>query len=184
MGLRDTAALVADVRRRLPSGPTDAVSVARVVRDELPVVDSRTVLDAARAVTADILGAGVLEPLLRDPAVSDVLVNGPGPVWVDRGSGVERTDLVVTDEPTLRRLAQRLVAACGRRLDDAVPHADARLPDGTRVHAVLPPISVQGTCLSLRVPPRRAFDLDELVTREALPAAGAAVLRRIVQARL
>ena len=128
--------------------------------------------------------AGPLGEFLQDPEVTDVLVNGPGPVWVDRGAGVRRTPVVIGDERSLRRLAQRLVAACGRRLDDAMPHADARLPDGTRLHAVLPPVSPQGTCLSLRVPPRRTFDLDGLVAAGSLPAAGADLLRRIVLARL
>jgi pilus assembly protein CpaF len=128
--------------------------------------------------------AGPLAPFLHDPAVTDVLVNGPGPVWVDRGEGVRRTSLVIGDEQSLRRLAQRLVASCGRRLDDAMPHADARLPDGTRLHAVLPPLSPQGTCLSLRVPPRRTFGLDDLVAAGSLPLAGAELLRRLIEARV
>src|SRR4051794_19944919 len=132
--------------------------------------------------TAEV-DAGPLTAFLQDPDVTDVLVNGPGPVWVDRGEGVRRTPVVIGEERSLRRLAQRLVAACGRRLDDAMPHADARLPDGTRLHAVLPPVSPQGTCLSLRVPPRRTFDLADLVAAGSLPPAGAELLRRIVLAR-
>jgi pilus assembly protein CpaF len=135
-------------------------------------------------VSAGELDAGPLTAFLQDPEVTDVLVNGPGPVWVDRGCGVRRTPVVIGEERSLRRLAQRLVAACGRRLDDAMPHADARLPDGTRLHAVLPPLSPQGTCLSLRVPPRRTFDLADLVAAGSLPRAGADLLRRIVLARL
>ena len=95
--------------------------------------------------TAVDVDAGPLACFLRDPDVTDVLVNGPGPVWVDRGLGVQRTPVVIGDERSLRRLAQRLVAACGRRLDDAMPHADARLPDGTRLHAVLPPVAAGRT---------------------------------------
>jgi pilus assembly protein CpaF len=125
-----------------------------------------------------------LTAFLHDPDVTDVLVNGPGPVWVDRGDGPRQTSTTVTDEDSLRRLAQRLVAACGRRLDDAVPYADARLPDGTRVHAVLPPLSPRGTCLSLRVPPRRTFTLDDLVSRGAVCTDGAALLTAVVRSRL
>ena len=128
--------------------------------------------------------AGPLAEFLHDAEVTDVLVNGPGPVWVDRGDGVRRTSVVIGDERSLRRLAQRLVAACGRRLDDAMPHADARLPDGTRLHAVLPPVSPQGTCISLRVPPRRTFTLDDLVATGSMPADGADLLRRLVEARV
>jgi pilus assembly protein CpaF len=103
---------------------------------------------------------------------------------VDRGRGPEQTELVVPDETSVRRLAVRLVAAGGRRLDDAAPYADARLPDGTRVHAILPPLSPQGTCLSLRIPPRRTFSLADLVGRGSIPAAGAQLLRALVGARL
>src|SRR3954451_16051929 len=133
--------------------------------------------------TAEV-DAGPLTAFLQDPDVTDVLVNGPGPVWVDRGTGVRRTPVIIGEERSLRRLAQRLVAGCGRRLDDTMPHADARLPDGTRLHPVLRPVSPQGTCLSLRVPPRRTFDLADLVAVGSVPPAGAELLRRIVQARV
>ena len=143
-----------------------------------------TLLEVAGTVLADIGGAGVLEPLLREPLVTDVLVNGPGPVWVDRGHGLQPSPIRIPDEAAARRLAVRLVTAGGRRLDDASPYADARLPDGTRVHAVLPPLSAQGTCISLRVPPRRAFTLGDLIDAGSLPAAGADLLRRLVAARV
>jgi pilus assembly protein CpaF len=132
----------------------------------------------------EVTGAGPLQQLVEDPDVSDVLVNGPGPVWVDRGRGVELSGVRIDDESSLRRLAQRITASVGRRLDDACPCADVVLPDGTRVHAVLPPVAMQGTTLSLRVPPRRTFRLDDLVQRRTLPSAGADLLRRIVERRL
>jgi pilus assembly protein CpaF len=127
---------------------------------------------------------GPLHELLVDDAVSDVLVNGAGPAWVDRGRGVERTDVSFRDEQDVRRVAQRLAAAAGVRLDDACPYADAVLPDGTRLHAVLPPVAGQGTTLSLRVPPRRAFSLTGLVERHAVHAHAADLLRRMVRRRL
>jgi pilus assembly protein CpaF len=133
---------------------------------------------------SDLGGVGVLGPLLVDPAVTDVLVNGAGPVWVDRGGGVEPAGITIDSESQARRLAVRLVAAAGRRLDDAAPYADARLPDGSRVHAVLPPLAPQGTHISLRVPPRRTFTVDDLVVAGTLPPAGAELLRALVSARL
>jgi pilus assembly protein CpaF len=172
-----------EVRRRLPTA-TGAVGVADLVRGSAPTYGSRALLEAADAVAAEVVGAGPLTPLLLLPGVTDVLVNGPGPVWIDRGAGLEQSDIAITDEASLRRLAQRLVAAAGRRLDDALPYADARLADGTRVHAVLPPVSPQGTCLSLRLPPRRTFTLDDLVAAGSLPPAGARVLAGLVDARL
>lgn len=132
---------------------------------------------------ADLAGFGVLAPLLRDPAVSDVLINGAGPVWIDHGAGLRRTELVIDSEEAARRLAVRLIAIAGRRLDDAAPYADARLPDGTRLHAVLPPVAPDGTAISLRVPPTRTFGLDDLVAAGSLPPAGAELLVRLVAAR-
>ena len=135
------------------------------------------------ALQSEIVGAGPLDPLLRDPLVTDVLVNGPGEVWVDRGSGLERTAVGFRDDAAVRRLAQRLAAPTGRRLDDAQPWVDARLEGGVRLHAVLPPVAPAGTCLSLRVPRRRAFTLDELVAAAALPPDGAHLLARLVASR-
>jgi pilus assembly protein CpaF len=179
-------ALLGRVRRRLlatPGGYTDA-ALAAALRNEAPIAGATTLLEVAGTLMSEIGGAGVLEPLLRDPVVTDVLVNGAGPVWVDRGRGPEQVPVNLPDEATARRLAVRLVAAGGRRLDDASPYADARLPDGTRVHAVLPPLSSQGTCVSLRVPPRRTFTLEDLVAAGSLPAAGAELLHRMVTARV
>ena len=116
--------------------------------------------------------------------MTDVLVNGSGQVWVDRGRGLELTSLRFADDREVRRLAVRLVAGAGRRLDDAAPCADVRLPRGVRLHAVLPPVSPSMVCLSFRVPQRRALRLDEWVAGAAMPAAAAEMLDRIVAARL
>jgi pilus assembly protein CpaF len=140
-------------------------------------------LSLAAELTATFAGAGPLEPFLRDETVTDVLVNGPGEVWVDSGAGLARTTVRFTDEAALRRLAQRLVMAAGRRLDDAAPYVDARLPGGARLHAVLPPVSGGGTCLSLRMPRSRAFTLRELVEAGGIPEAGAPLLAALVEAR-
>jgi pilus assembly protein CpaF len=179
-------ALVGKVRRRLAANADryDDATLAAALREEAPIAGATTLLEVADAVRAEVTGAGVLTSLLAEPGVTDVLVNGAGPVWVDRGAGPEPSRVAIADEAAARRLAVRLVSAGGRRLDDAAPYADARLPDGTRVHAVLPPVSPGGTCISLRVPPRRTFTLDDLVTAGSLPPHGAELLRRIVTARL
>ncbi len=142
------------------------------------------VLSVLRALQSEIVGAGPLEVLLADPEVTDVLVNGPDEVWVDRGRGLERVGVRFADEAAVRRLAVRMVAPTGRRLDDAQPWVDARLPDGVRLHAVLPPVAAGGTCVSLRVPRRRAFALAELVSSGTVPPDGAALLGRLVTARV
>jgi pilus assembly protein CpaF len=174
------------VRRRLAAtaGRHDPVSVAAAVRDEAPTAGLATLLDVSGRLTAELGGAGVLAPLLAQPGVTDVLVNGPGPVWIDVGNGPRESGLVIDDEAAVRRLAVRLVAAAGRRLDDAAPYADARLADGTRVHAVVPPLAPDGTCISLRVPPRRVFTLEELVAAGSVSAAGAELLEQLVDRRL
>jgi pilus assembly protein CpaF len=178
--------LVRDVRHGLASGSdaADPAVVADLVRRHDAVRGTAALRESAERVLADVAGAGPLQPLLHEPDVTDVVVNGPGPVWVDRGAGLRRSGLTIDSEPELRRLAQRLVAGSGRRLDDALPYADARLPDGTRVHAILPPLSPQGTCLSLRLPPRRTFTLDDLVAAGSVPPAGAALLAALVEARV
>ncbi|WP_395110251.1 TadA family conjugal transfer-associated ATPase [Actinomadura sp. SCN-SB] len=174
------------VRGRLASagGQPTTGRVAAAVRAERRLLGDREVLALADELRAEFVGAGPLEPLLRSPEVTDVLVNGPDEVWIDVGAGLVRTGTRFPDEATLRRLAQRLTAAAGRRLDDAAPYADARLPGGIRLHAVLPPIAPNGTCLSLRLPRRRAFTLEELVVAEAIPPSGTDLLAAMVAARV
>ena len=180
-----TEALVERVRRRLAA---DAASpspenVARALRAEPGVLGPDTVLAIVDQVRRDTGGAGVLEPLLALPGVTDVLVIGPDAVHIDRGDGLEAVDVRFTDEAEVRRLAQRLAALAGRRLDDASPWVDARLPDGTRLHAVLAPIAQPGTVVSLRVPSRRSLSLGDLESAGSLTAAGADVLRGVVASR-
>ncbi|MFF1902287.1 TadA family conjugal transfer-associated ATPase [Kitasatospora sp. NPDC058218] len=182
-----TAALVDAVRLRLAesgAAPT-AGSVAAVLRATRPPLGGDEVLDTVRSLRAELVGAGPLDRLLSAPDVTDVLVNGPDEVWVDRGGGLRRaTGVRFADAEAVRRLAHRLATAAGRRLDDARPWVDARLPDGTRLHAVLPPIASGCTHISLRVCRPRPFTLDELVAAGALPAAGAELLAGILRARL
>ncbi|MDP9820946.1 TadA family conjugal transfer-associated ATPase [Nocardioides massiliensis] len=179
------AELVETVRARLAregSGLSPA-RVAAALRESGDPVGDATVLAVHDALTRDVTGAGVLEPLLRTPGVTDVLVNGPDEVYLDRGRGLERSEVRLSDDAAVRRLAQRLAAAGGRRLDDATPYVDVRLQDGTRFHAVLAPLARPGTTLSLRVPRNRVFTLDELVASGTLPPAGARVLRLLVGSR-
>jgi len=168
------------VRQRLAGSSSPDLGL--VVRDEQSsasvIADEAALATIERDVAAEVAGAGPLEALLAMPSVSDVLVNGPREVWLDRGRGLERSAVTFADDAAVRRLAQRLAAAAGRRLDDASPFVDAALPDGTRLHAVLPPITAR-TTLSLRVLARRRFELRDLVEARV-----ATLLRAIVAARL
>jgi pilus assembly protein CpaF len=180
------AALVARVRGRLASelGEPTRARVAAAVREELGVRGDADVLEVVESLRGELLGAGPLEPLLREPGVTDVLVNGPNQVWVDRGNGLEPAGVRFPDDRAVRRLAVRLAAAAGRRLDDAMPCADVRLADGTRLHAVLPPIAPAGACLSFRIPRRRPFTLPELVSADTVHPAAAELVDALVGARL
>ncbi|WP_306332730.1 TadA family conjugal transfer-associated ATPase [Streptomyces sp. KL118A] len=163
--------------------PTPA-RVAEALRAQGRVLGDTEILGAAAQLRSELVGAGPLEPLLADASVTDVLVSAPDRVWVDRGGGLELTDITFRDAAALRRLAQRLAAVAGRRLDDARPWVDARLPDGTRLHAVLPPVAVGSTCLSLRVVRPRAFTLAELTEAGTVPPGGDRILRALLDARL
>jgi pilus assembly protein CpaF len=181
------APLVDRVRHRLAAdgaAPSPAAVAAAVRAEAGGVVSDLDVLGALRQLQREFVGAGPLEPLLRDPATTDVLVTAPDGVWVERGGRLERTDLRFTDEDAVRRLAQRLALAAGRRLDDAAPYVDARLPDGTRLHAVLPPVAPDGTCLSLRVLRPATHGLDALRAMGTFDAAAERLLRAVVAARL
>jgi pilus assembly protein CpaF len=168
------------VRQRL--AVSELTDVGVVVRDEQSstsvIADDAALAAIQRDVAAEVAGAGPLETLLGLPGTTDVLVNAPDEVWLDRGRGLERSAVSFPDDGAVRRLAQRLAALAGRRLDDASPFVDARLADGTRLHAVLPPITPH-TTLSLRVLARRRFELRELVEVRV-----ATLLRALVAARL
>ncbi|MBD3946471.1 ATPase, T2SS/T4P/T4SS family [Nocardioides ganghwensis] len=178
-------AVLDDVRRRLSgsAGELTPHRVAEALRASGSPVGDATVLAVHDLLRRDVLGAGPLEDLLRLPDVTDVLVNGPDEVWIDRGVGLERVSVTFPDDASVRRLAQRLAASAGRRLDDATPHADVRLPDGTRFHAVLAPVARSGTVLSLRVPRGRVWTLPELVAAGAVPPDGAFLLEEVVDSR-
>ena len=178
--------VVERVRERLADRPGELSPhrVAEALRATGRPVGDATVLAVYEALRRDVLGAGPLEPLLRLPGVTDVLVNGPDQVYLDRGHGLEATPVRFPDDAAVRRLAQRLAAMAGRRLDDSAPFVDLRLPDGSRCHAVLAPVSRPGTTISLRVPPTRVFSLEELTAAGTLSEHAARLLRRLVAARV
>ena len=180
--------LVDRVRRRLIDGGAgvapSAARVAELLRDEGLAVGDESLLRLVSDLRDEFTGSGPLQPLIRDPAVTDILVNAPDEVWLDRGAGLERSSVVFPDASSVLLLAQRLAAAAGRRLDEAAPFVDAQLPDGSRLHAVIPPIAEGCTSISLRIPRRRAFTLDDLVAAGTVDAVIASWLQAIIDARL
>jgi len=168
---------------RTGAGP-GPVEVAAALRGLGLLVSEGTVRATVEALRRESAGAGPLEPLLGLRGVTDVLVNGPAQVYVDRGAGLERVESVFVDDEEVRRLAVRLAAVVGRRLDEGNPFVDARLPDGTRVHAILGTLTDVGTCVSLRVPVRTTLTLDDWVGNSTMHPHAAELLRAMVEARV
>lgn len=185
--------LIERVRERLAveSAPLRPAVVAAAIRAESGgVLGDTEVLSSLRMVETELNGAGILEPLLRAEGTTDVLVTAPDSVWVDDGKGLRRSAIVFADEAAVRRLAQRLAAAAGRRLDDAQPWVDGQLGGvggnlfSVRLHAVLPPVAVAGTCISLRVLRPATHDLPALTAAGSIAPEAGCLLLDIIEARL
>ena len=174
--------LLREIRTRLAEVPDADAAEAAARRGAGLLADDVVLARWREELDAELIGAGPLESLLADPQVSDVLVNGPDEVWVDRGHGLRRVDVHFAGEDAVRLLACRLAMRLGRRLDDAAPWVDAALPDGTRLHAVLPPL-VASTTISLRVLARRRLELTALVACGTVPPAAETILRAAVTER-
>ena len=182
-----TAEMIENVQRRLAderSEPSGA-ALARAVRAEASVlVTDAEMLKLIRQLQRELVGTGPLAAILADPRTTDVVVNAPDDVRVDRGRGWEAVPISFADEAAVQRLARRLANSAGKRLDQAHPYVDARLADGTRLHAVLAPVSASGSCLSLRVLRPTDHDLDALVRAGTFPGYCRPVLDALLAARL
>ena len=147
----------------------------------LPRVERQRLLEG---VIAEVLSFGPIEPLLRDPTVNEVMVNGPYQVWVERAGRLSRTDIQFEDDDHVRRIIDRIIAPLGRRCDEASPMVDARLPDGSRVNAIIPPLSLVGPVITIRKFSRDVLSMDQLirlgtVTREVADFLAACVAGRL-----
>lgn len=188
-----SGSLIDRVRERLAaeSAPLRPTVVAAAIRAESGgVLGDTEVLSNLRVLQTELTGAGILEPLLCADGTTDVLVSAPDAVWIDDGNGLRRSAVRFADEAAVRRLAQRLALAAGRRLDDAQPWVDGQLTGvgagefTVRLHAVLPPVAAAGTCLSLRVLRPATQDLAALTATGAIAPQAAALLHDLIAARL
>ena len=136
------------------------------------------------AVASELVGLGPLEPLLEDPAVTEIMVNGPDQVYVEQGGRLRRSDVVFDDAAHLMRLIERILSPLGRRVDEASPMADGRLEDGSRINVVLPPLALNGPTLTIRKFSRQPLTIPALVRLGTLPPAVADFLRACVAGRL
>src|SRR5436190_15454737 len=184
-------AVAADLRERLlagaGAGEEPGALPARIhalVDREAGVLDEGRRAQLAARIAERAFGLGPLEPLLADPAVEEVMVSGTAPAWVERGGRLERTEASFGSEQELRDAIERILAPLGRRVDDAEPLCDARLPDGSRVNVVLPPLALDGPALTIRRFRRQGFSLDDLVIGGTLPPPLADFLAHCVRARV
>jgi len=161
-----------------------AERVAALLQEDARPLNAAEIRRLNEDLLHELLGYGPLEPLLRDPDVSDILVNTAREVYVDRYGKLELTPIQFADEQHLMRVIERIVDRVGRRVDESQPMVDARLPDGSRVNAVVPPIAVDGAILSIRRFARVPFNLERLVTNGTLTNPAADLLHGLVKARL
>jgi pilus assembly protein CpaF len=131
----------------------------------------------------ELLGLGPLEPLLQDNSITDILVNGPEVVFVERKGVLERVETRFKDDKHLLRIIQKIVSAVGRRVDESSPFVDARLPDGSRVNAIVPPLAVDGSLLSIRKFAKIPINMEKLSELGSVPTPIAEVLKGVVRAR-
>lgn len=165
-----------DLLAAAPGGDQTAIVEALVARRE-PLLGVGARDAAVAAVMARITGLGPLQPLLADPAVSEVMVNGPGPVFIERSGRLEATDIRL-DDAEVQRLVERVIAPTGRRVDRSSPWVDARLADGSRVNVVVPPIAIDGPCVTIRRFGERRFTLADLAAPEVAVLLGNMVADR------
>jgi pilus assembly protein CpaF len=160
--------------------------VERIVREEenkvpLNLIERERLF---REIQDEVLGLGPLEPFLQDPTVSDILVNTYRHVYVERFGMLEITEARFKDDTHLRKIIDKIVSTVGRRIDESSPMVDARLPDGSRVNAIIPPLALDGPILSIRRFAKEPLELEDLITLETLTPEIGEILQGIVKARL
>jgi pilus assembly protein CpaF len=183
-------ALAADLREQLlagagePGEEADLPGRIRALVDrEAGVLPEARRAELAARIAERAFGLGPLEPLLSDPAVDEIMVSGTAPVWVERGGRLSATDVRFPREQDLRDAIERILAPLGRRVDEAEPLVDARMPDGSRVNVVLPPLALDGPALTIRRFRRRGLAPEDLVENGTLTRPLLEFLARAVRAR-
>jgi pilus assembly protein CpaF len=175
--------LVERARDGAAGGGGVEAQAAQLVESEAAALDPATRSVLAARIVRLATGLGPLEPLLSDPSVDEVMVNGPAEVFVERRGRIERADVSFASEAELMHAIERVLAPLGRRVDEASPMCDARLPDGSRVNVVVPPLAVDGPCMTVRRFRPHGFSLEDLVANGTLPGDVASFLADCVRAR-
>jgi pilus assembly protein CpaF len=150
-------------------------------RIQLNYVEQRELIES---LVADMLGLGPLEPLLADESITDIMVNGPKQVYVERRGKLELSDVAFRDDQHLMNVCSKIVTRVGRRIDESSPLVDARLPDGSRVNIIIPPLAIDGAAISIRKFSKKSITLDTMATNGNVSAAMATVLKVAARCRL
>ncbi len=159
-------------------------AIAQLIEEQAVPLSQRDREQLGQEILHEVYGLGPIEPLMRDPDVCDILVNTAKQVYIERSGKLELTPVVFRDDAHLLQIIDRIVSRVGRRIDEASPMVDARLPDGSRVNAIIPPLALDGPLLSIRRFGRDPLTVDDLVALGSLTTEMVAVLREMVRARL
>jgi pilus assembly protein CpaF len=158
--------------------------VERLLEEETAVINDLERKTLVRDIQNEMLGFGPLEELLADPTVSDILVNSHKQVYVERRGKLELTDVVFFDDAHLLKIIDKIVSRVGRRIDESSPMVDARLPDGSRVNAIIPPLAIDGPCMSIRRFSAVPLRMDDLIGHRSLTAEMADILQALGKAKV
>ncbi len=164
--------------------PVSSENITQIVRELHPLMSPSKRLETVNGILAQFTGLGTLDELLLIQGLTDILVNSHSEIWIDKGQGMQRVATTFQDEKDLRNFAVRLASMANRRLDEASPWVDARMPNGIRLHAVIPPLSVAGTTISLRIPAQSDLTLEDLVEAGSVSVTGAIFLEKVITADL
>jgi pilus assembly protein CpaF len=182
--------LIAELDPRMDLGNAD--EVRRTVEETFGAVLEAEGISLTRverlrlfeAISAEILGFGPIEPLLKEPTISEIMINGPKQVYVERSGKLELSDVTFNDDEHVMRVIDRIVSPLGRRIDESSPTVDARLPDGSRVNAIIPPIALNGPTVTIRKFSKDPFTVEDLIRFGTFTAEMATFLKACVEARL
>lgn len=158
--------------------------VKKIVRDQRIALSATDLSVLIASIQNEVMGLGPIEPLMADPSVSDILVNGAHAVYVERRGMLEKTPVMFGDDDHVYRIIERIVSRVGRRIDESSPMVDARLPDGSRVNAIIPPLALDGPILSIRRFSASPLGVKELVKLGTITEEIAAVLQALVKAKI
>jgi pilus assembly protein CpaF len=169
--IAELRAQISDVAGQLLAEHPDIASVEERAELQQEIID-------------ELMGLGPLEDLMRDPAVSEIMVNGPNVIYVERGGKLTLSDRRFNDERHLRTIIERIIAPLGRRIDESSPMVDARLPDGSRVNAIIEPVALDGSTLTIRRFGKKRLSMDDLVRFGSIVPEACSLLKAMVEARL